>query len=346
MGLWLFRAGKIGEYEDRFLKDKRIYLTWSNLNINLNDYKNKEKLLEELLSIYDSEKKNTVRNWASQIYPIAHTIKKGDWIVLPSKKSSTIHFGEVVGDYKYNKFAENRFKHYREVNWFATDIPRDNFDQDILYSFGAFLTVCKITRNDAEKRIHEMAENNWKVHGETAKAFMDPSDVSLETITDIEMASRDAISKYIIRKYQGYKMEELICGILKAKGFTVFHSKQGSDGGKDLLAAGGEMGFGTPQICVQVKTQDTPVDRTILDQLGGVMTKVGAEYGLLVSWSGFKNSVEQERGNQFFRIRLWDSNDVIDELINNYDKLGEDIKSDIPLKKIWMISDDSGIEID
>lgn len=51
------------------------------------------------------------------------------------------------------------------------------------------------------------------------------------------------------------------------------------------------------------------------------MNKVGAEYGLLVSWSGFKSSVEQERGNQFFKIRLWDANDVIDELFNNYDKL-------------------------
>lgn len=52
------------------------------------------------------------------------------------------------------------------------------------------------------------------------------------------------------------------------------------------------------------KIRYTPVDRPTLDQLGGVMNKVGAEYGLLVSWSGFKSSVEQERGNQFFKIRL------------------------------------------
>lgn len=70
------------------------------------------------------------------------------------------------------------------------------------------------------------------------------------------------------------------------------------------------------------------------------MTKVGAEYGLLVSWSGFKNSVEQERGNQFFRIRLWDSNDVIRELFANYGKLSTEIQTEIPLKQIWMLSDD------
>lgn len=54
------------------------------------------------------------------------------------------------------------------------------------------------------------------------------------------------------------------------------------------------MGFGSPKICVQVKTQDTPVDRPTLDQLGGVMNNVQAEYGLLVSWNGFKDSVARE----------------------------------------------------
>ena len=112
-------------------------------------------------------------------------------------------------------------------------------------------------------------------------------------------------------------MEDLIEDILKAKGFTVYHSKPGADGGKDLLAAAGEMGFSSPKICIQVKSQDTPIDRTILDQLGGVMNNVGAEYGLLVSWSGFKESVMREEGNSFFKIRLWDSNDVIREL-NRY----------------------------
>ena len=72
--------------------------------------------------------------------------------------SSTIHFGKVVGEYTFDGDAANPYYHYREVDWFATDIPRSNFDQDILYSFGAFMTVCKITRNDAENRINDAKE--------------------------------------------------------------------------------------------------------------------------------------------------------------------------------------------
>ncbi|SFG78001.1 restriction endonuclease [Oribacterium sp. WCC10] len=340
MSIWLFRAGKNGEFEAKFLNEKRIYLTWDGLNINLSEYKDREKLLEKLQELYSGEKTNTIRNWASQIYPIAHRIEKGDWIVLPSKLSSTIHFGKVVGGYSFDADADNPYYHFRDVEWFATDVPRNNFDQDLLYSFGAFMTVCKITRNDAENRIKQMAENNWKTKSGPIKVFADADDTESHSLTNIEEAANDSISKYIIRKFQGYKMEQLIAEILKAKGLTVYHSKQGADGGKDLLASGGEMGFGSPKICVQVKSQDSPIDRATSDQLGGVMSKVGAEYGLLVSWSGFKSSVEQERGNQFFRIRLWNSNDVIKEIFDNYDKLSAEIQADIPLKRIWMLSDD------
>ena len=153
------------------------------------------------------------------------------------------------------------------------------------------MTVCKITRNDAENRIKEMEANNWKVPGVSNSVFSEADDTQSDSSTNLEEAIQDAIAKHIIQKFKGYKMESLIEEILRAKGFTVYHSKQGADGGKDLLASGGEMGFGSPKICVQVKTQDTPVDRPTLDQLGGVMNNVQAEYGLLVSWNGFKDSV-------------------------------------------------------
>ena len=202
------------------------------------------------------------------------------------------------------------------------------------------MTVCKITRNDAENRIKAMAINNWKVSGVSNSVFSDADDTQTDSSTNLEEVIQDAIAKHIIHKFKGHKMESLIEEILKAKGFTVYHSKQGADGGKDLLASGGEMGFGSPKICVQVKTQDMPVDRPTLDQLGGVMNNVHAEYGLLVSWNGFKDSVAREEGNQFFKIRLWDSTDVIRELFENYEKLSPAIKAEIPLKQIWILSKD------
>ena len=53
--------------------------------------------------------------------------------------------------------------HSRQIEWFASDIPRSNFDQDLLYSFGAFMTICRISRNNAEQRIYDMEKKRLEV---------------------------------------------------------------------------------------------------------------------------------------------------------------------------------------
>ncbi len=68
------------------------------------------------------------------------------------------------------------------------------------------------------------------------------------------------------------------------------------------------------------------------------MNNVRADHGLLVSWGGFKQSVERERATQFFRVRLWNRNDLIENLLSNYDNLDEDLRSELPLKRIWTIT--------
>lgn len=340
MALWLFRAGKNGEYESKFLNEKRIYLTWDELNIDLRNFKERSNLIEYLMNDYEVEKLGRARNWASQIMPIASEMKKGDWIVLPSKHKSAIHIGEIIGDYEYHPNNNNPYYHSRDVNWFATDIPRTNFDQDLLYSFGAFMTVCRISRNDAEERIKTMHRNNWLSSSSKVQMNMDSqgSQEDTENLFDIEEYANDAIAKYIIRKFKGHGMARIIDAILRAKGFTTYISPEGPDKGVDILAAPGSLGFGTPKICVQVKTSDTPVDRPTLDQLIGTMHNHKASHGLLVSWGGFKSSVDKEIASQFFNVRLWDQKAIINELLESYDSLDADIKAEIPLKRAWILA--------
>jgi len=336
MSIWLFRAGKSGEFENKFLQDGRVYLTWTDLKTDLRNFKEKKELYSFLVENYNLAKEKTAVNWASQIWPVAHSMKKDDWVVLPSKVNRTIHFGRIIGDYMYEPKAEDPYHHYREVDWFAQDIPRDNLDQDILYSLGAFMTVCRIKRNNAEERLKEMYKNDWKNTNKPSIDFNAESDEDADI--DLEEFIFDKISERIIQRYKGHEMERLIEAILKAKGYTTYRSPEGADQGVDLLASSGAMGFDVPRICVQVKTQNDPISRTVLDQLIGTMSNYNAEFGLLVSWNGFKSSVTKEIPKQFFRVRLWDSKRVIKEIFENYDRLSDDIKADIPLKKVWMLN--------
>lgn len=128
--------------------------------------------------------------------------------------------------------------------------------------------------------------------------------------------------------------------------YITYRSPAGPDKGIDILAAPEPFGFGKPRLCVQVKSSDTPIDRPTLDQLLGSMQNFNAEQGLLVSWAGFKSSVDKEIPSQFFRIRLWDQSSIINELLSVYDKLNEDLKAELPLKRIWTLNipDDEVLE--
>jgi restriction system protein len=60
----------------------------------------------------------------------------------------------------------------------------------------------------------------------------------------------------------------------------------------------------------------------------------------LVSWSGFKSSAINETAKQFFEIRLWTHKEIIEEFLRYYDQMEDEIKELIPLKKIWVVSND------
>jgi restriction system protein len=228
------------------------------------------------------------------------------------------------------------YYHSIKVKWIETDIPRSNFDQDILYSLGAFMTVCQIKRNDAEKRIREMAKNNWKSTGfEIAEE--EAADTEQKQF-DIETAARDQIAKLVIAKFKGHAMARLVEGILKAQGYSTYLSPEGPDKGVDILAGQGPLGFDPPRLCVQVKSGDTPVDRPTLDQLLGSMKNFQADQGLLVSWGGFKITVDKEEARQFFSVRLWDRDDLIQQIFNHYSNLSDEIRAELPLKRIWIVT--------
>jgi restriction system protein len=63
-----------------------------------------------------------------------------------------------------------------------------------------------------------------------------------------------------------------------------------------------------------------------------------------VSWGGFKTSINREEAQQFFHARLWDADDLIDELLTVYDKLDADVRAMLPLKRVWTLTSADSLE--
>ena len=338
MALWLTRMGRHGEYEQRFLADDRIYATWKGLRHDLSQIPTKAELVTLMSGTYPNKELPAIRNWASQIWPFVKIMKPGDWVVVPYKTKPAINIAEITGDYEFDPNADDPYYHSRSIKWIEQDIPRTNFDQDLLYSFGAFMTICRITRNDAENRVREMAKVGWKSSMPKPDLPGGEEGEADDTRVNLEEVARDQIAKLIMARFSGHDLARLIEAVLQAEGYTTFRSPEGPDKGIDILASQGPLGFEQPRICVQVKSGDTPVDLPTMNQLIGAMQNVQADHGLFVSWGGFKTSVDKEVPSQFFRVRFWNRDSIIDAILEHYDDLDEDLQQELPLKQIWAVA--------
>lgn len=335
MSLFLVRAGSHGEQEQGALDNNVVTIGWNEFS-DLSGLKNKEELSKLYLDKYPDAKKMKVANEVGQVWRFVHDIQKNDLVALPLKSQPVVAIGKVKGQYQYKKIADN-IMHVREVDWLKI-IPRTAIDQDLLYSLGAFMTVCEISRNNAEERIKKLVElKEYAVAKEE-----EPS--AIEEKIDVGEYAKDEIRKYIGRKFKGHGLARLVEAVLHAQGYVAETSTPGPDGGVDILAAAGALGFNSPRICVQVKSSESQVDVKVLRELQGVMSKVRAEHGLLVSWGGFNTKTLQEAKDAFFTIRLWDSDDLLEAIFKHYDNFTDEIKAELPLKRMWGLVLEEDIE--
>lgn len=346
MELWLTRAGSHGEYEQKFLDEGRVYVTWDGLNSNLSKLDSRQTLIELLEQTYPNAKPKALMNHSSQIWPFAKVMQQGDWVVMPSKKQPVVYIGRITGDYQHNPEGPDPYFHWRAVEWFGQEIPKSHFGQDLQYSFGAFMTICRIQRNNALARLQAMEKNGWQPENDKSvlkhlagQATPASEDVSEDDEVSYNLAdiAKQQVVGLIESKFKGHELTRLVSAILRAKGYSIWQSPEGADGGADILASNGAMGFGDQTICVEVKSGTGTVDRPTVDKLLGAMSKFNADHGLFVAWGGFKQNVQKEMASSFFRLRLWSQDDLLDELFSVYDKLDDEIKAQLPLKRVWTV---------
>lgn len=335
MALWLVRAGRHGEREDFALENNVVVIGWDGLK-DLSAISSRDELVRVMAEVYPDEKPKARLNYASQIWAFVGRIQEGDWVVLPLKKRSAIAIGQITGGYKYEAGNPEGARHTRPVKWLDTDIPRSRFDQDILYSFGAFMTVCQVRRNNAEERVKAVVEGKTVplVQVSAGEEVTEPEQGGI----DLEQIARDQIRELISRKFRGHDLSHLVAAILEAQGYKVLESPPGADGGVDILAGKGPMGFDPPRLAVQVKSSDSALDVTVLRELQGVMSNFGAEQGMIVSWGGYKQSVLKEASRLFFQVRLWDSDDLVRAVQNHFEELSDELQAEMPLKRLWVVA--------
>jgi restriction system protein len=168
------------------------------------------------------------------------------------------------------------------VKWLATDIPRDAFKQDLLYSFGAIMTVCEVQRHDALKRVLAVVQGGKDPGYGATPDLPSKSQLTGEMIgedidqtVNLELIARDQIERRISSVFTGHEFTNLIAAILTAQGYETHVSPAGPDSGIDIVAGRGALGFESPRLVVQVKSGDIKVDQPTLQSLIGCVQGAG-----------------------------------------------------------------------
>ncbi|HEX8004587.1 MAG TPA: restriction endonuclease [Mycobacteriales bacterium] len=343
MRAWLTRAGKHGEREQLALDEKVAVVGWGALP-DLSRVTSREQIAPMLREAYPDYGDKRVLNHVAQLWAFRDSMTEGDLVVLPLKARAAVAIGRVTGGYAYRPDLPPDAMHTRPVDWFA-DVPRTAIGRDLLHSLGAFLTVCEIRRNNAAERLLALAEKGVDPGAVQAAAAGAPpvaqvTDEEAQSAFDVERYAADVINAYIAEKFAGHELARLVEALFVARGMVTWLAPEGPDGGIDVLAGSGPLGMDDPRICIQVKSQQSPVDVRVVRELQGVVGRLKATQGLLVAWGGVTKSTERELRNEFFQVRVWDADTLVHELTTHYDALPEDIRTALPLKRVWTLAAD------
>ena len=137
----------------------------------------------------------------------------------------------MVEDYHAELQGPKPSFHWRPVKWIGVSVPRASFGKDLLYTFGAFLTICRVQRNNAEQRIGAMRANGWKPESITAvtKAHSPMTNEAAED-SDPEELAHDQIAPLIASRFKGHGLIRLVEAILKAQGYITYQNPEGGWG--------------------------------------------------------------------------------------------------------------------
>src|SRR4051812_11989381 len=118
MALWLVRAGKYGEHEERFFSSDRVYLTWDGIeSFDLRQEGTWEGIKQQVTKAYPQKGSRWHSHTTGQFWAFILGVTRGDWAAPPRKTKSAVAIGEERGKYEYAPPPRGIYRHSRKVRW-------------------------------------------------------------------------------------------------------------------------------------------------------------------------------------------------------------------------------------
>ena len=260
---------------------------------------------------------------AKELYPFVEAnVKLTEWELEPAGKNKYIRWTNSFQFYSIN-YAKAGLIIKQKGMWYLT--PEGE-------------AALKLSPEEVMEK-GEVAYREWrKLNPREDKRDEEPTDENAERdraeeLNLLESDAREGIRQFIVSK-SPYEFQDMVAALLRAMGYhTPFIAPKGKDGGIDIIAYLDPLGAQTPRIKVQVKHKpDTAIGASEVRALSGIL-KAGDIALFVTSGTYSADARNAASGNDKF-IRLIDGNDFIDMWQEYYDKMTDDDKNMLPLKRI------------
>jgi restriction system protein len=322
--MWGIHAGKTGDADSLFMAKKVIALGW----VGTPDLSRLPAERDAFKAMYratfpDSSDGNVTAS-ASQLFRFVHEMKIGDLVAYPSRADRKVHLGKVTGTYQHAVGSIGGYAHQRQVEWLA-HAPRTSYSQGALYELGSALSFFQV-KNYLDEHIALLE----------GRIAIDPKErdetVGL-VVSEIEQTTRDYVLKTLLRELKGHPFTHFVAHLLSTMGYHTRVAPPGPDGGIDIVAHRDELGFEPPIIKVQVKGSEGSVGNSTVASLYGNIGN--SEYGLFVTLGTFtKQAVAFARDKS--NLRLIDSEQLIELVLQRYGQLDAKYKGILPLRSVYL----------
>jgi restriction system protein len=339
--IWFVRAGKESIYAEDFIQKNIVALGWPEMG-DFDTTSTKAKLIPIYQQTYTTHTDGQAQNGVSQLVRFIQEIKVGDMIMTHDRDKQLYYIGEIISGCKWDPNLINELPRIREVLW-KTHIPRSSLSGEAKNSLGAIQTLFLVRGRIAAEILGKATSIQPSSLSTTPIAISQPTlsvdqnDLEREIRAELLEKSEQAIEDRIIR-LQWDQVQELVAGILRAMGYRTTVSPRGSDRGVDVFASPDGLGLEEPRIFVEVKHRPNTSmgSQDIRSFIGG---RSSGDKCLYVSTGGYSKEARYEADRSSIPINLLGVVELRKLLVDYYEKLDEEVKSLVPLKRIYVIAD-------
>ena len=327
--MWMIRSPR-GRYAEELLEQGIVGLGWREAVPRLDNAETPRDFYAAVRQCSPHLTYLQVVSAGRQLYKFLREIKVGDPVITYDSERRTYHVGVITGDAQTDPNSARGMANFRTVEW-RHSLRRDQLSNAARMSLGCQLPLFQPSRQ-AVREIERLISQPPIVPA--AETVLHGAATPKDSFARALASARDLIKERLMQLTWA-EMQALVAGLLRAMGYRTKVSPPGADRGKDIIASPDGLGLEQPRIFVEVKHH-----RRLQIGAPEVRKFIGGRHSqndrcLFVSTSGFSTEGQYEAERAKVALTLIDGDDLIDLLLEHYERTDAETRAHFPLRRIY-----------